>query len=153
MSNLLLIVFVVSVVVVLIMVKQINKITSNIDEKEARNQPSAYAKFAATIQENIRAIKADIDHSKDTPSPTYILKDNEDEEKSLEFLADTIRKLVFFETMNSKRRDSKDIENELFGVLSSLDEFINKYIQNGEELADKLRDKLSKDFSKIEQES
>lgn len=149
MSNLLLIVFIVSVAVILIMVKQINKITSNIDQKELSNEPSIYASFAATIQENIRLIKADIDHTKSTPSPTYILKDEKDEEKSLEFLADTIRKLVFFETMNSKKRDSKEVESELFGVLSSLDEFLQTYIENGEELSDKLRDSLSSEFAKL----
>lgn len=150
MSNILLLTFIISVVVVIIMIKQINKVTQKIDIKSIENAPSIYAQFSAIIQEKIRAIKADIDHTKDTPNPTYMLLKNEDEDNSLEFLADNIRKLVFLETMNAKRKSPKEIEGELFRVLNSLDDFLNQKIQNGKELADSLRDEFAKKFDNLQ---
>ncbi len=151
MSNMVLITFIVCVGVVIIMVKQINKITQKIDAKdEAGGVSSVYANFSAIIQEKIRAIKADIDHTKNTPSPTYVLKNQDDEDTSLEFLADNIRKLVFFETLNSKRKNPKDIESELFELLSNLDKFINEKMENGEELANSLRDELAEKYQSLQ---
>lgn len=150
MSNILLFTFIISMVVIVIMIKQINKVTQNIDNKSIQNQPSVYAKFSAIIQEQIRAIKADIDHTKDTPNPTYILINESEEESSLEFLADNIRKLVFFETLNAKRKNSKDIESELFGILNSLDEFLNTKIQNGDTLANNLREEFSQKYKNLQ---
>ncbi len=151
MNNFLLICFLICLAVVFVMVKQINKITTKIDQKEIENsqRPSIYASFSAFIQENVREIKTHIDHTKQTPYPTYRLINEEDEEKSLEFLADTIRKLVFFETMNSKRKNPKEIERELFEVLNSLDDFLTKKIQNGEKIADELRKKFAERFDKL----
>lgn len=149
MSNFLLISFIICLLVVFIMVKQINKITSNIDAKQIQTKPPIYADFAAFIQNHIREIKNDIDHTKDTPYPKYKLQDTSQEEKALEFLADTIRQLVFFETPNSKRNNPKETEGKLFGVLSSLDDFFHKYIQNGENIADELREKFAKEFSRL----
>lgn len=150
MGNMVLIAFIVAIVVIIIMVKQINRVTTAIDNTADEQTPSIYASFAAFIQEKIRAIKADIDHTKNTPNPTFILIDTHNEDKSLEFLADNIRKLVFFETMNAKRKNSKDIEKELFDILNSLDGFLHSYIQNGEQLADNLRDQFAKEFSKLQ---
>ncbi len=146
----LLITFIICIAVIIIMVKQIGKVTTKIDAKNMIDNSSVYAKFSAIIQEKIRAIKADIDHTKNTPYPTYVLKDEKDEEDSLEFLADNIRKLVFFETLNSKRKSQKEIEAELFGLLSNLDKFINEKIQNGEKLADELREDLSSKYEKLQ---
>lgn len=149
MGNMILLTFIITIVVVIIMMKQIGKVTANIDTKSIENIPSIYASFASFIQEKIRAIKADIDHTKNTPSPLYILKDENSEEKNLEFLADNIRKLVFFETMNAKRKNPKEVEKELFNILSALDDFLNTYIQNGEKLADDLRDEFASEFQKM----
>lgn len=150
MSNIILFSFIVCVIVVIVMVKQINKITQNIDSQSIENNPNVYANFSAFIQEKVRAIKADIDHTKNVPNPTFILLHEEDEDSSLEFLADSIRKLVFLETMNAKRKSPKEVENELFKLLSSIDDFLTSKIKNGQELADNLRDEFSEQFNKLQ---
>lgn len=148
--NSLILAFIISLVVIFIMIKQINSVTDRIDQKSITNEPSVYSQFAGSIQEKIRAIKADIDSSKNTPSPTYTLLREEEEEKSLEFLADTIRKLVFFETMNSKRRSQKEVEKELFELLSLVDDFLKEKVVDGEKIADALRDELFNAFNNIQ---
>lgn len=148
--NSLLLAFIVSLVVIFIMIRQINSVTNKIDQKSITNEPSVYSQFAGFIQEKIRTIKADIDSTKDTPAPTFALKSEADEEKSLEFLADTIRKLVFFETMNSKRRNQKEVEKELFMVLNDVEEFLEQKIKNGEILADNLRDELFAHYKNLQ---
>lgn len=150
--NQLLLVFVISLIVIFIMIKQINSVTSKLDRKTLTHEPSIYAKFAAFIQEKVRAIKTDIDHTKETEKPIYVLKNQDDETFSLEFLSDTIRKLVFFETMNSKRRTSKDIERELFETLNALENFLKERMQLGETLADNLRDELFEHFNTLQNE-
>ncbi len=149
MSNTLLISVIICVGVVFIMINQINKLTSNIDAKLDVHQPSIYASFAAFIQEVIRNIKQDLDSSKDTPNAKYKLLEGKDEEKALEFLANLIRKLVFFETMNAKRKSAKEVESELFALLSSLDDFLHQDVQNGQNLADELRERFAKEFENL----
>lgn len=137
------------IAVVFIMLKQINKVTDNIDAKAAVPNNNKYPAFSALIQEAVRAIKADIDHTKSTPNPVYVLKYENAEEDSLEFLSDCIRKLVFFETINSQRTPSSEIEKGLFDVLNDIDNFLDEKIVNGEELSDKLRDELASKFQAL----
>lgn len=135
------------------MIKQINTVTSKIDRQSITNESSVYSQFAGFIQEKIRTIKADIDSTKNTPSPSFTLIDKNDEEKGLEFLADTIRKLVFFETMNSKRRNQKEVEKELFQVLSNLETFLQERVENGEKLADTLREELFSEYNRLQNQA
>lgn len=152
MSSLLL-AFIVSLVVIFIMVKQINSVTGKIDQQSITNEPSIYSNFAGYIQEKIRTIKTDIDSTKNRQAPTFLLINEADEEKSLEFLADTIRKLVFFETMNSRRKNQKEVEAELFEVLQNIEEFLQEKIQNGDQLAENLRDELFNYYTKLQNET
>lgn len=149
MSNTLLVVIVICIFVVIALVKQINQVTNKIDAKEDENAPSVYANFAAIIQEKLRMIKKDIDHTKNTPEPVYVLNDQNNEEKSLEFLANCIRQLVFFETINSKRKSNKQIELELFEILNSIDEHIKANMHSGEKLANELKDELALKYSQL----
>ncbi len=150
MSNFLLISLIICLGVLIVMIKQINKITDQIDAKEEQKPSSIYGEFAAFVQEAIRAIKKDIDSSKETTSePLFVLKNSSQEEEALEFLADTIRKLVFFETLNSKKNNSKNTEKELFEILSGVDEFLHVHVRNGEKLADELRDKFAQEFERL----
>lgn len=141
-----------SMVVAFIMLKQIRRVTDRLDRQNEHGEARVYAKFATLIQEHVRAIKMDIDSSKESEYTIYQLSDLAEEEKSLEFLSDLIRKLVFFETMNAKHKSPKDVEADLFQVLSELDDFINRSITNGEELAERLRDDLFEAYEKIQDE-
>lgn len=135
-----------------VMIKQIGKITQRLDVKGETSNTQIYATFAGIVQEKIREIKKDIDSSKQTPEPRYVLKASENEEKALEELSDMIRKLVFFETMGAKRDSKERVEGEMFGVLSTLDSFVSQAIENGEALADELREELFGAYETLQKE-
>jgi len=135
------VIFVVAMIA-FIMMKQVRHITGNLDIKGDTNSFDKYSKFSVAIQNHIRAIKLDIDSTKEIEEPRYVLKDKELEEDLIEDLSDFLRKLVFFETLLAKSKTSSEIESELFGILSQLDTFIKQNCQDGEVLADELRDNL-----------
>ncbi len=150
------VIFVVALVA-FILIKQIMHITQKIDEngdkpvfspKDSTNFEK-YSKFSVEIQNHIRKIREDIDSSKNSKNPTYILKDKSKEEESTELLSDFLRKLVFFETLLAKNKASDEIESELFEVLSKVDKFLRENIENGDQLADELRDNLYEVYQKL----
>jgi len=149
-------VIVVVVLVAFVLIRQIQHVTNNIDQKgvkvftKEKNNFEKYSKFSVEIQNHIREIKSDIDSSKNKENPTYILLDKNKEEESIELLSDFLRKLVFFETLLAKNKASSEIESDLFEVLSKLDDFIRKNIKDGEILADSLRDKLYEVYHRME---
>lgn len=128
-----------------ILLKQIKHFTENLDNT-SDNSFSRYSNFSVSIQNYIRMIKSDIDSTKEKDTVRYTLKENIDEEKSLEILADFLRKLVFFETLLAKQKSSSEIESELFKVLSSLDGFLRENCEEGDERADELREVLFEEF-------
>ena len=135
------VIFVVAMIAFILM-KQIKHITGNLDIQGDTNSFDKYSKFSVAIQNHIRAIKLDIDSTKQIENPRYILKDEESEEDLIEDLSDFLRKLVFFETLLAKSKTSSEIEGELFGILSQLDTFIKQNCEDGEVLAEELRDNL-----------
>ena len=141
---------IIAVVVTMVMVNQIKRITERLDAKGEREDGEIYAKFASIIQEKIREIKLSIDPDKEPHSSPYRLKEGIEAEPLLERLSDMVRTLVFFETMNAKRRSSEAVESELFGLLSDLDILINENFENGEELADALREELGDSYARLQ---
>ncbi len=135
------VIFVVAMIAFILM-KQIKHITGNLDIQGDTNSFDKYSKFSVSIQNHIRAIKLDIDSTKEIENPRYILKDEESEEDLIEDLSDFLRKLVFFETLLAKSKTSSEIEGELFEILSQLDTFIKQNCEDGEVLAEELRDNL-----------
>lgn len=132
----------VAAMIAFIVFKQINHITRRLDKKGDTNIFDKYAKFSVAIQNHIRAIKLDIDSTKKIETPRYILLENIDEEDSIEKLSDYLRKLVFFETLLAKKKTSSEIESDLFGILSQVDEFIKQNCVDGEQLAEELKENL-----------
>jgi len=139
------VIFVVAMIA-FIMMKQIKHVTGNLDLQGDTNSFDKYSKFSVTIQNHIRAIKLDIDSTKQIENPRYVLKDEESEEDLIEDLSDFLRKLVFFETLLAKSKTSTEIEGELFGILSQLDTFIKQNCEDGEVLAEELRDNLKAQY-------
>ncbi len=137
----------ISVVVAFILVKNIKNITEKMD-MDALNPHSRYASFSAHVQEYIRDIKREIS-KKDKSDVIFALLKDKDEEKAQEKLSDFIRKLVFFETTMAKNRSKEQIENELTQVLFDLDAFVRENIENGELIADKMREDLESRFMKL----
>jgi len=142
------VIFVVAMMVFMLM-KQLKHITGNLDTQGNTNSFDKYSNFSVAIQNHIRAIKLDIDSVKKIENPRYILLENRDEEDSIELLSDFLRKLVFFETLLAKKKTPSEIEGELFGVLSELDTFIKENCEDGELLADELRDSLLEEYEDV----
>lgn len=141
----LMIVLVVSVV----MMKQIGKITNKADLAPSQSF-ELYAKFSTIIQEHVREIKNSMDSSKTMEERKYKLISGRNEVQALEKISDFIRKLVFFETMMAKQKSAKEIEGELFGVLSGLETFLTEYCEEGENLAEELRNILLEEYEKLQ---
>lgn len=136
------------VLVTMIMIKQIKAVTNRLDSSSYATG-EIYSKFASLIQEIVREIKYEIDPEKEVKNPRFILTKESSADEALEKLSDMIRTLVFFETMNAKRKPPKEVEGDLFALLESLDNFLTTKIENGEVLADEIREKLSSAFSDL----
>lgn len=108
-----------------------------------------YATFSSVIQEYVREIKNSLDSSKSVEERTYKLLADKNEAQALEKLSDFIRKLVFFETMMAKQKSAQEIEAELFEVLNGLEAFLIEFCEDGENLAEILREKLLVAYEQI----
>jgi len=128
--------------VAFVMIKQIGNITQRLDRAQDADAFERYAKFSAMIQEHVRAMKQSIDSSKHEDERAYMLIDESQEAYALEQLSDMIRKLVFFETMTARQKNSQEIEAELFEILNTLEQFLTTYCKEGEALSEKLRESL-----------
>jgi hypothetical protein len=137
----------VSIIVAFILVKNIKNVTEKMD-LEALNPHEKYASFSAHIQEYIRDIKREIS-KEDKSDVIFALKEGKDEEKAQERLSDFIRKLVFFETSMAKNRSKEQIESELAQLLFDLDDFVRENIENGELIAEKMREDLQARFEDL----
>ncbi|MDD2385071.1 MAG: hypothetical protein PHN18_12840 [Sulfurospirillaceae bacterium] len=135
--------------VAIIMSKQINRVTKNLDNKQSSTGYSSYAKFSAVIQDEIREIKNQIDSSKIIENRHYILLEGKNESALLEILSDYIRKLVFFETLMAKQKSAQEIEADLFEILSGMELFLKENCVDGEMLADALRERLLNAYEQI----
>lgn len=151
MNEILLPVLIVVALVAFVLNQQIRKITTNLDnESNSQSSNKSYSLFAGTIQHKLRQIKNDIDSSKAVENPTYKLNKLASEEKTLERISNLIRKLVFFETLNYKNKSKSKVENELFMILSEIDELVINSLENGQELSDELRNTLASEFVKLQ---
>ncbi|MDR0761497.1 MAG: hypothetical protein LBF13_00455 [Campylobacteraceae bacterium] len=139
---------IIAAVVIVIMIKQINKVTDKIDADLPVIEPTRlYANFAALVQEKIRAIRLDIDTPKE--GAKFVLLEEVNTSEALEKLSDMIRKLVFFETMIGMKNGAQSTEAGLFEILNSLDNFIAASLVNGKELADEIREELAVSYDRL----
>ena len=138
----------VSIVVAFVVIKNIKKITEKMDV-DALNPYDKYASFSAHIQEYIRDMKKEIE-KEDKSDVIFSLLDGIELKKAQEELSDFIRKLVFFETSMAKNRSKEQIENDLAQILFSLDSFVRKNIENGDLIADKMKEDLQARFEKLQ---
>ncbi len=137
----------VSIVVAFIVIKNIKRITEGMEQKGDNNYAN-YASFSTHIQEYIRDIKKDINQDSNS-DVLFVLKDTDKKEEASEKLSDFIRKLVFFETLMAKNKTKDQIEAELVQILTDLEAFVRQYIQNGDMLAEKIKEDLQARFQKL----
>ncbi|MBE0490884.1 MAG: hypothetical protein IBX44_01380 [Sulfurospirillum sp.] len=147
MDQFILVIFV-GLFIAFILMKQIKHFTDRLPADTQKGDFQKYANFSVAVQNMVRTIKNDIDSAKESENPRFILLEPLDEKESLEELADFLRKLVFFETLLAKNKSAKEIEAELFAILADLDTFVRERCQDGEKLADELKDLLFDDFQK-----
>ncbi len=141
-------VLVVSAIVAFFMYKNINKITADIDNFEDKSY-ELYAKYARIVESYIKELQNNIEKSSVLADEKYKLQDNIDAKTIEDELSSLIRKLAFFETLQAKQKQRKELESEFFTILSSLDDLIHKSFKNGEELADEVRDNLHEEYIKL----
>ncbi len=147
MNNLILILIIVAVVV-FFMYRNINKITANIDTIDNKSF-EIYAKYVRIIEKYIKEIQENIDKNSVLNDEKYILTNQDKKDDISDKLFDIIRNLAFFETVQAKKKDKKEIESQLFDILISLDGIIKENFKNGESLADELRENLKKEYQKL----
>lgn len=136
--------------VAFVLIKQIGKLTNKLDAFSDEGSFERYAQFSAIIQDHVRNIKLSLDSSKTPDARPFKLIEGKNEDEALEILSDFIRKLVFFETMMAKKKSAKEIEADLFELLSHLDGFLKEYCENGETLSDALRETLLEAYQQLD---
>jgi hypothetical protein len=131
--------------------KNINKITQELDNRgevdRDKSIVSIYAKFAGEIIYEIKELKSKIDPQNEKRE--YELKEGADFEQISSKLSDFIRKLVFFESMMARDKSPKEIEADLFEILSALDDLIIEHVINGERLSDSIRERLFESYKQL----
>ncbi|MDR2100235.1 MAG: hypothetical protein LBP40_05355 [Campylobacteraceae bacterium] len=139
---------VIAAIVIVILIKQLNRVTNNIDDKTPlMENTKLYADFASIIQDKIRAIRIDMETPK--YGAKFVLLDGVNTDESLEKLSELIRKLVFLETMIGMKSTPQNKETELFEILSALDEFIATSLVDGEKLADEIREEFAASYERL----
>ena len=129
-------------IVAFVLFYNIKKITQKL-EKEEEKSFDIYSSFAIKVEEYLREIKKKVENKE------FVLKNENSDKEFNEKLLKCIRELLFFETIEAKKLKKKEAEERLFEILSFVDETLIKYLQNGKEIADDLREKLYKEYEKI----
>lgn len=138
--------------VAFVLIKQIGKLTTKLDTFSQESSFELYAKFSAVIQEHVREIKQSLDSTKENDARPFQLLEGKNEAEALELLSNFIRKLVFFETLMAKQKSSKEIEADLFELLSNLEDFLKTYCVDGEALSERLRESLLEAYEQLQNE-
>jgi len=126
-------------VVAYLMYQNINKVTTNIEKKSSKGY-EFFANLAGAAIEYIKDIKRDINGKNENPD--FIV--STESEKVLKDLDDYIRKLAFYETVLAKKKEPQEIEEELAVIFMSFDNFIRENFQDGDSLAESLKESLHK---------
>ncbi len=139
---------IVMLVVAFFMYKNINKITSNIDNLEDRSY-ELYAKYARIVEGYIKELQETIGKNSVLKDEKYRLVQNVKIQEVEDKLSSLIRKLAFFETLQAKQKKKKELESDFFEVLTALDNIIQSSFEHGDELADDTREKLHEEYIKL----
>ncbi|TQR33055.1 hypothetical protein DMB92_03605 [Campylobacter sp. MIT 99-7217] len=125
----------------------IKKLTLQIDERELSALPKVeiYPEFCDFIASKLSSLKEEIKNDENA----LVQSDLKDE--YLELISDLNRKLTFIQTMNLSKKNDEIWQNELFSFLKELEEILLKYLKNGEEKADELRNELMNEFQRLKQ--
>ena len=101
------------------------------------------------IIDEIRQLKRDLDDEIKKEHPTYHKKEEMDTKTAVRKLGDLIRRASFYETVLAKRKSPKEAEADLAEVLMETDRIIRQYCESGDELADRLKERLEHAYMEI----
>lgn len=123
----------------------VKKLSLKIDEKVLLEpiKSELYPKFCDCIDEKIRTLREAIQ------SEDLKLKNAENKEEFLEKLGDLSRELTFIQTMNLSKKNEQLWQNELFEFLKGLENLLLEFLEQGEEIGDKLREELMQSFENL----
>jgi len=137
-------------IVAFFMYKNIDKITSKMNNFEDKSY-ELYAKYARIVEGYIKELQNNIEKNSVLSDEKYKLLDSVDAKELEEKLSSLIRKLAFFETLQAKQKKKKELESDFFEVLSGLDDLVHKNFKNGDKLADEIRDNLHDEYIKLKE--
>lgn len=107
-----------------------------------------FKRYATIIEVSVEEILYDIE----SPNPRkWVLIENSDFKNMQELLKDHKRILNFYQTELARSKSKDEIQNAFFEILSSLDTQIIAKFQNGEKLADDLRQNLQQSYQQLTQ--
>ncbi len=135
-------------IVTFFMYRNINKITENL-ALEKNGTFEEYAAFASAVSETIRNVKNDLDRDIGRSHPIFIAKETCDTDRAVKELLDLLRATSFYETVMARRKTPKEVEAAMAETLTKLDAIIRRCCQDGDRLADELKERLHEEYQKI----
>lgn len=130
-------IFVVVAFVAFIVYMEVKRMAAKAEIYELSPQNDKYIKFCDIIDMQISNLKLEE------------LKNADEKDEFLSELANLSKELVFIQNMHSTNKNAQIWEEKLFNFLSKVDEVIEKYLQNSDEISDNLKDKLMSEFKKL----
>ena len=126
----------------------VKKLSLNIDEKALLEpiKSELYPQFCDCIDGKIRELKEGVE------GQNLSLKNPEQKEDFLEKLGDLSRELTFIQTMNLSKKNEQIWQKELFDFLKDLENLILEFLEQGEEIGDRLRQELMEAFENLKKE-
>ncbi|KAA6224641.1 MULTISPECIES: hypothetical protein [unclassified Campylobacter] len=127
----------------------VKKVALIADEQEIASpiKVDIYPKFCDYIDEKIIDLRTKIEKEE------LKLINEDDKDIFLEKLGDLSRKLTFIQTMNLSKKNDNIWQSELFEFFQNLENLINEFIQNAEELNDNLRQEFANKFEELKKDS
>lgn len=125
------------------------KLSFKIDEKVLLEpiKSDLYPKFCDCIDDKIRTLKEEVQ------SGDLKLKNTENKDEFLEKLGDLSRELTFIQTMNLSKKNEQFWQGELFEFLKSLENLLLEFLEQGEEIGDRLREELMQAFENLKSQN
>ena len=130
--------FIVAFLVGLFVYFQLQKVIKEADLKERNGDDnSKYIKFCDIIDKEILNLK------------NYEPQNIELKDEYLNEVANLSKELVFIQTMHVTNVNAAVWEEKLFGLLNKIDNVVDRYIANSNEILDSLKKRLQNEFANL----
>lgn len=133
---------IVALVIGAVVYMQIQKTTRQLDEAEQNPDINVYEGFCEAVEFQLSELKNRVNED-------IFLNNPDDDEAFLNEISNLNKELVFIQTMHTTNKNPKIWEEKLFNFLNKIELTINKYLKNGDEVNDQIRDELRNEFKKL----